>query len=67
MSVNLDSQLKNKVKSFVTFLVALNESMDISDFSQHAIFICGVDKDLFVAEEFLGLVPMWIPQQPMIF
>ena len=46
LSVNLDSQLKNKVKSFVTFLVALDESTDISDIAQQAIFIRGIDETL---------------------
>jgi len=55
--VNLDSQLKNKVKSFVTFSVALDGSTDISDVAQLAIFIRGVDETLSVSVEFLGLVP----------
>jgi len=55
ISANLDSQLKNKVKSFVMFSVALDESTDIA---QLAIFISGVDETLSVTEEFLGLVPM---------
>jgi len=46
LSANLDSQLKNKVKSFVTFSVALDESTDISDVAQLAIFIRGVDETL---------------------
>jgi len=54
---NLDSKLKNKVKSFVTFSVALDESTDISDVAQLAIFIRGVDETLSVSVEFLGLVP----------
>ena len=55
ISANLDSQLKNKVKSFVIFSVALDESTDTA---QQAIFIRGVDGTLSVTEEFLGLVPM---------
>ena len=43
---NLDSQLKNKIKLFVTFSVALDESMDIFDIAQLAIFIRGVDETL---------------------
>jgi len=46
LSANLDSQLKNKVKSFVTFSFALDESTDISDVAQLAIFIRGVDETL---------------------
>ena len=58
ISANLNIQLKKKVKSFVIFSVALDESTDISDFAQQAIFIRGVDETLSVTEEFLGLVPM---------
>jgi len=46
ISANLDSQLKNKVKSFVIFSVAVDESTDISDVAQLAIFIRGVDETL---------------------
>ena len=55
---NLDSDLKNKDKLFVTFSVALDESTDISDVAQLAIFILGVDETLSVTVELLGLVPM---------
>ena len=55
---NLDSQLKNKVKSFVTFSFALDESTDISDVAQLATFIRGVDETLSVSVKVLGLVPM---------
>ena len=58
ISANLDSQLNNKVKSFVMFSVALDESTDTADITQLAIFIRGVDETLSVTEEFLGLVPM---------
>jgi len=51
---NLGSQLKNKVKLFVTFSVALDESTDISDVAQLAIFIRGVDETSSVTVEFLG-------------
>jgi len=37
ISANLDSQQKNKVKSFVVFSVALDESTDIWDVAQLAI------------------------------
>jgi len=58
ISANLDSQLKNKVKSFAMFSVALNASTDIADIAQLAIFIRCVDETLSVTEEFIGLVPM---------
>ena len=42
LSVDLDSQLKQKVKSFFAFSVAIDESTDITDVAQLAIFIRGV-------------------------
>uniref|UniRef100_A0A674D230 HAT C-terminal dimerisation domain-containing protein n=1 Tax=Salmo trutta TaxID=8032 RepID=A0A674D230_SALTR len=58
LSVDLDSQLKQKVKSFIGFSVAIDESTDITDVAQLAIFIRGVDDTLTVTEEFVKLVPM---------
>ncbi|XP_019748223.1 general transcription factor II-I repeat domain-containing protein 2-like [Hippocampus comes] len=58
LSADLDHQLKRKVGSFVAFSVAIDESTDITDVAQLAIFIRGVDKTLNVTEEFLELVPM---------
>ncbi|KAL3976413.1 hypothetical protein ACER0C_022299 [Sarotherodon galilaeus] len=55
---DLDSQLKRKVESFLAFSVAIDESTDITDVAQLAIFIRGVDDTLTVTEEFLELVPM---------
>jgi len=66
ISANLDSQLKNKVKSFVTFSVALDESTDISDITQLATFIRDVDETFSVTEEFLGLVPMMDTTTPNV-
>ena len=43
LSVDLDSQLKNKVKAFIAFSVAIDESTDITDVAQLTIFIRGVD------------------------
>ncbi|KAL0973590.1 hypothetical protein UPYG_G00206600 [Umbra pygmaea] len=58
LSADLDSQLKQRVKSFIAFSVAIDESTDITDVAQLAIFIRGVDETLTVTEEFLELVPM---------
>lgn len=55
---DLESQIKHKVKSFLAFSVATDESTDITDVAQLAIFIRGVDETLTVTEEFLELVPM---------
>lgn len=58
LSGDLKRQLKEKVKSFIAFSVALNESTDVTDVAQLAIFICGVDASLNVTEEFVSVVPM---------
>ncbi|XP_065327981.1 extracellular calcium-sensing receptor-like [Pelmatolapia mariae] len=58
LSADLDSQLKQKVKSFIAFSVAIDEGTDITDVAQLAIFIRGVDDTLTVTEEFVELVPM---------
>lgn len=46
------------MESFLAFTVAIDESTDITDVAQLAIFIRGVDDTLTVTEEFLELVPM---------
>jgi len=51
-------QLKEKCATFVKFSIALDESTDVVDTAQLAIFIRGVDKDLKVTEEFLDIVPL---------
>ena len=58
LSADLDSQMNHKVKSFVAFSVAIDESTDITDVAQLTIFIPGVNDTLTVTEEYLGLVPM---------
>lgn len=50
--------MNDKVKTFVAFSVIIDESTDITDVAQLAIFICGVDETLTVIEVFLELVPM---------
>lgn len=58
LSVDLYSQLKNKVKDFIAFSVAIDGSTDIPDVAQLAIFICGVDDTLTVTERLVEMVPM---------
>ncbi|KAJ0069923.1 hypothetical protein NL108_016510 [Boleophthalmus pectinirostris] len=58
LSGDLKSQLKDKAKSFIAFSVALDESTDVTDVAQLAIFIRGVDASLNVTEEFVSVVPM---------
>jgi len=58
LSENIHGQLKDKVKSFTAFSIAIDESTDISDVAQLVIFIRSVDKNMQVTEEFVELVPM---------
>ncbi|KAK0131556.1 General transcription factor II-I repeat domain-containing protein 2 [Merluccius polli] len=58
LSADSDSQLKRRVKSFIAFSVAIDESTDVTDVAQLVIFIRGVDDTLTVTEEFLELAPM---------
>ena len=57
-SANLNSQLKNKIKKFIAFSVAIDESTDITDVAQLIIFMRGVEKTLIVSEELVEMVPM---------
>ncbi|XP_060765882.1 general transcription factor II-I repeat domain-containing protein 2A-like [Neoarius graeffei] len=58
LSSDLNSQLKEKIKSFIAFSIALDESTDVTDTAQLAIFIRGVDASLHVTEEFVSIVPL---------
>ena len=53
LSGDLGSQMNDKIKSFIAFSVAIDESTDITDIAQLAIFIRGVDETLTITEEFL--------------
>ncbi|XP_066953326.1 general transcription factor II-I repeat domain-containing protein 2A-like [Macrobrachium rosenbergii] len=58
LSGDLGLQMNDKIKSFIAFSVAIDESTDVTDVAQLAIFIRGVDETLTITEEFLELVPM---------
>ncbi|XP_042226267.1 general transcription factor II-I repeat domain-containing protein 2-like [Homarus americanus] len=58
LSENINSQLKDKVKSFTAFSVAIDEGTDASDVAQRTVFIRGVDENMQVTEEFVKLVPL---------
>ncbi|KAJ8352217.1 hypothetical protein SKAU_G00236930 [Synaphobranchus kaupii] len=58
LSSDLSSQMKEKIKSFIAFSIAIDESTDVTDIAQLAIFIRGVDETLTITEELLELVPM---------
>ncbi|KAK0153161.1 General transcription factor II-I repeat domain-containing protein 2 [Merluccius polli] len=58
LSRDLGSQMHDKIKSFIAFSVAIDESTNVTDVAQLCIFIRGVDDTLAITEEFLELVPM---------
>ncbi|XP_040587313.1 general transcription factor II-I repeat domain-containing protein 2 isoform X2 [Mesocricetus auratus] len=55
---NLLKTLRQKIRSFVAYSIAIDEITDINDTTQLAIFIRGVDDNFDVAEELLDTVPM---------
>ena len=57
-SPNKFKQPFKKQEKFIAFSVAIDESTDITDVAQLAIFIRAVEKTLIVSEEFVEMVPM---------
>ena len=57
-SANVTMSLKNDLASLVAFSIALDESTDIQDNPQLAVFICYVSKQFCVKEELLVFVAL---------
>ncbi|GBP56500.1 General transcription factor II-I repeat domain-containing protein 2A [Eumeta japonica] len=55
---DIKTTLTDRMAGFESFSIALDESTDLSDTAQLAIFIRGVDKDFTVTEELLALQPL---------
>ncbi|XP_049940476.1 general transcription factor II-I repeat domain-containing protein 2-like [Schistocerca serialis cubense] len=55
---NLHEQLAAKIENFLAYSIALDESTDINDTAQLAIFLRGVDDDLHVTEELLDMISL---------
>lgn len=55
---NLWEKLREKIRSFVAYSIAIDEITDINNTTQLAIFIRGVDENFDVSEELLDTVPM---------
>ncbi|KAG6921105.1 GTF2I repeat domain containing 2 [Chelydra serpentina] len=55
---NMQKQLIQISKDFEAFSIALDESTDVSDPAECAVFIRGVDCNLNITEELLDLMPL---------
>lgn len=58
MASDIKKTLTDTLASFQAFSIALDESTDLSDTAQLAIFIRGVDEEVAVTEELLALRPL---------
>lgn len=58
INTSLEYNLKNDLKNCIAFSLALDESTDITDLPQLAVFICFVSLDFVVKEELLDLVAL---------
>lgn len=58
ISADLEGQLRHKCSNFVFFSLALDESTDVVDTAQLAVFIRGIDEALDITEELLTLIPL---------
>lgn len=58
MATDLKTQLIERGKNFVAYSLAVDESTDMTDTAQLAIFIRGVDSSLCVTEEILDIKSM---------
>uniref|UniRef100_A0A8D2IX21 HAT C-terminal dimerisation domain-containing protein n=1 Tax=Varanus komodoensis TaxID=61221 RepID=A0A8D2IX21_VARKO len=58
LSGNVYDQLREKAKHFHAYPVTLDESTDVTDTAQLAIYVRGVDDNFEVMEELLTVIPM---------
>ncbi|XP_069792252.1 LOW QUALITY PROTEIN: general transcription factor II-I repeat domain-containing protein 2-like [Narcine bancroftii] len=58
LSSDIYNQLCEKAKCFSVYSVALDETTDITDTAQLAIYVRGVDDNFEVTEELLTVIPM---------
>ena len=56
LSRNLGSLIQDKIRPFIAFSLAIDESADVTDTAKLCVLIYGVNESLTVTEEFLELV-----------
>ena len=57
-SKNLKSSQEDYFEKLQFFSIAINESTDMTDTTQLAVFVCGIKENYHVFEEFVKLIPM---------
>ena len=55
IATNLTDQLKQKVKEFCFYSIAMDESIDCCSTAQLVIYIQGVDEDFNISEELVAM------------
>ena len=58
MSEDVKSSDKDCFEDLQFFSIAIDESTDITDTAQFGAFLCGINKDFHVVEDFVELVPI---------
>ena len=58
LALNVEETLKTKLLAYKFYSLALDESTDLTDTAQLAVFIRGFDDELEVFEEMLALRPL---------
>jgi hypothetical protein len=55
---SIENKLEEKVRSFKYYSLAIEESTDVMDTAQVAIFVRGIDSEFNITEEMASLVPL---------